>query len=124
MRLTFRAKQLIIVGATALALLLLILTGVLAERTVGEQLGAIEARYLPLLELGPQLDGDLERVRRAFQDAVAAQDADALNEARRLRDAFIGRLDAARGEIATGDATELRAAFDAYYDASLRLSRK
>src|SRR5437762_233787 len=62
-----------IVGASALAFVLLIGVGTVIERQVSRQLDSIEARYVPQVELGPQLDGALDRPRRGLQDGVASQ---------------------------------------------------
>ena len=67
----------IAVVATA-ALVAIALTGIVSAVQVSEKLEHIEAHHVPRVRLGPDLRADLERISRAFQDAVAAQDAESL----------------------------------------------
>ncbi len=117
-RWSFRAKLLAIVGATALAFVLLTLTNTLIEQRVARQLEVVQEHYVPKLTLGPALDGQFERLRRGFQDAVAAQDTELLAATRALKDGLIERLDRAQNAVPKGDAVRLRAAVEDYYGAA------
>src|SRR5713226_2400534 len=99
MRLSFRAKLTTIVGASAVAFLVLILASTLLSRRATQELITIEDRYLPRVELGPKLDTHFERLRRGFQDAVAARDLDALARTRELLRAFLDRLATAHDAV-------------------------
>src|SRR5258708_25507337 len=123
MRPTFRTKVMAIVGIAAFAFLLVISTGALMAKRVERQLGTIQARYLPKIDLEPQLESQFERIRRGFQDAVAIRDADALGESLAMKSGFLDHLAAARDAVESGQATALRAAFDAYCTAAYDVSR-
>src|ERR1700733_12136 len=110
MRITFRRKLLSIVGVAATALLLIIVASSLLAARVERQLAFIQRRYVPKVELQPQLEGQLERLQRGFQDAVAAHDLDALEATRDLKGALLERLEAAKGATEPADAAELRGA--------------
>jgi signal transduction histidine kinase len=122
MRVTFRTKLMGIVGIAWLAFVLLITTGALMARRVEGQLATIRERYLPRVELEPQLDGQLERIRRGFQDAVASRDADELAANRDLERHFLELIDAARGAIDPAEAAALRAALEDYCAAAHHVS--
>ena len=81
MRLTFRSKLLLIVGAASVAFALVIavsgIFGIREERS----LELLEETLVPRLELGPQLEGDLAQLTRGMQDAAAAQDPELLERA-------------------------------------------
>jgi hypothetical protein len=78
LRLTFRAKLLGIVGITGVAFVALVLAGAILGRRVEGELVTIQERYLPRVELAPELDGEFDHIRRAFQDAVAIRDVEGL----------------------------------------------
>jgi signal transduction histidine kinase len=124
MRLTFRVKLLSIVGVAAIAFLLLIGANALIAKRVDRQLAAIQGHYLPKVELQPQLEGQLERMQRAFQDAVAAHELDALSAPDEMRSTFLDHLAAAGDAVDASDALELRRAVDAYFDAASDVSRR
>jgi len=124
MRLTFRAKLMIIVSITAVAFVTLIVTGSLVAQRVAQQLATIQGRYLPKVELEPQLESQFDRIRRAFQDAVAIRDTDGLAVTRDLKRRFLEQLDAAGDAVDPTDAAALRSALDAHYAAAYDLSRR
>jgi signal transduction histidine kinase/DNA-binding response OmpR family regulator len=124
-RASFSAKLMGIFGAAALALTAMVTTSSLFTERVSRHLSAIEQRYLPRMELGHRLEDQFDGIRRSFQDAVAAQDRDALASTRALKDAFLLELAHARDVIDPATAVQLRAAFEDYYasahDVSSRL---
>jgi signal transduction histidine kinase/CheY-like chemotaxis protein/HAMP domain-containing protein len=121
---TFRGKLLAIVAASAITFVLLIGAGTLTERQVTRQLAIIEARYVPKLEVGPRLEGQLDRLVRGFTDAVASQDADALAATRGLITHFEELLSSANDAIDPADAAALRTAVEDYYSAAHEVSRR
>jgi signal transduction histidine kinase len=125
MRITFRVKLLGIVGIAAAAFLLIIVASSVVAARVERQLAFIQRRYVPKVELEPQLQGQLERLGRGFQDAVTAHDTDALDATRDLERDFLARLAAARDATEPSDAAELGSAVEVYwakgYDVSRRL---
>lgn len=124
MRLTFRAKLLIIVATSAIAFALLMATGAfLTNRTV-RQLEKIREHYIPIIELRPLLEADFEHISRGFQDSVAAQDIDALNRTRAIKDGFLARLTSMDGIIDPGHAAELRERMEDYYASGYEVSRR
>jgi PAS domain S-box-containing protein len=124
MRLTFRTTLMAIVGIATLALLLVILASSVAARQVERQLATVQGRYLPLVELEPQLTGAFERLRRGFQDAVAAHDTEALASVREFKDAFLARLDEAHGAVDPTDDAALRNALEEYYASAYDVSQR
>src|ERR1700722_11045116 len=125
MRLTFRVKLLSLVGIAAVAFALIIVASAAVAGRVERQLAFIQQRYVPKLELEPQLEAQLERLQRGFQDAVAAHDVDALEATRDLKNELLERLAAAKAATEPADAEELRRAVETYwihaYDVSHRL---
>jgi signal transduction histidine kinase len=124
MRLTFRVKLLSIVGVAAIAFVLLIGANAVIAQRVDRQLAAIQGRYLPKVELQPQLEALLEKMQRAFQDAVGAHDLDGLSAAEEIRARFLDHLTAAGDAVDTADAAELRRAVEAYYTAATDVTRR
>ena len=124
MRLTFRYKLLGIGAVTALAFIMLIVAGAVIAARVDAQLAAIQKRYIPRVELEPELDAQLERIERGFQDAVAAHDLDALAATRDLKDTFLRLLAASQDAVDPTEARELRASLDEYYAFALDVSRR
>ncbi len=115
MRWTLRARLRVILGVTAGALLFLaVLDGLMASR-VEEELDAIERSYLPLVELGPAAEGQFETLRRAFQDAVAAEDDEALEAASGLRDRLLAIVDRTPPIVDRASLAALRQQIVAYY---------
>src|SRR3954470_6527229 len=104
MNLTFRTKLSLLVGSAAAAFLVLIIVGTLSERQVEQQLATIQVRYVPKVELGPQLDNSFEHLRRGLQDAVATQDPDTLAGTRQSLIQFLDQLAAARDAVPATDA--------------------
>ncbi|MEO8179961.1 MAG: ATP-binding protein [Deltaproteobacteria bacterium] len=121
---TFRAKLLAIVGVAAFAFLILIGVSAVIANQVGEQLGAIQLRFVPRMELGPQLEGQFEQLRRALQDAVGARDGDALEGTRDQYELLVQRLAAAHGVLDREDAALLRGALAEYYQSAFDISRR
>jgi signal transduction histidine kinase/ActR/RegA family two-component response regulator len=124
MRYTLRTKLTVIVGVAALAFLVLIVSGMIITKRADRQLVDIQRRYLPKVELGPYLEGQFDRIRRGFQDAVAAHDSDELEATRKLRKEFLDRLEAAREALDPRDAAALRAALEDYYAAAYRVAAR
>jgi|HubBroStandDraft_1064217.scaffolds.fasta_scaffold07711_4 PAS domain S-box-containing protein len=124
MRLTFRGTLTAIVAIATLALLLVIVASSVAARRVERQLAKVQGRYLPLVELEPQLTAAFERLRRGFQDAVAAHDTEALASMGELKDAFLSRLDEAHGAVNPVDDAALRSALEDYYTSAYDVSQR
>ena len=121
---TFRAKLIAIVGVATLAFSITIGMSTIITNQVGEQLGAIQGRFVPKMETGPQLEAQFEQLRRALQDAVAARDGDALEGTRDQYDALLQRLAAAQEVLDAADAALLRSAIQEYYESAYELSRR
>src|SRR3954470_11751081 len=124
MNLTFRTKLSLLVGAAAAAFLVLIIVGTLSERRVERQLATIQVRYVPKVELGPQLENSFEHLGRGLQDAVATQDADTLAATRQSLLQFLEQLSAARDAVAPAEAAALRTAVQDYYSAAYDVARR
>ncbi|GEJ59547.1 methyl-accepting chemotaxis protein [Anaeromyxobacter diazotrophicus] len=96
---------LLVMGATDLAL------GARAITLLQE----LETERVPIVTSSRDLQEQLERLQRALQDAVAAEDLEAIAETAKLRDAFLARA----AEAASGDDRSppraVSAEFRAYY---------
>ncbi|HEU4579239.1 MAG TPA: response regulator [Polyangiaceae bacterium] len=121
---TFRAKLIAIVGVASLAFAVTIGVSTIINERVGAQLGAIQQRFVPKMETGPQLEAQFEQLRRALQDAVTAGDGDALEGTRDQYDALLQRLAAAHAAIDAADAAQLRSAIQEYYRSAYDISRR
>jgi len=124
MRITFRTKLGAIVGAIMLAFLALIVASTAIADRANRELVNIQERFLPRIELGPQLEGKLEHLQRALQDAVAAHDLEALEATVALKNDLLERFLAARGVITPGEAAALRSAVEDYYASAHDVSRR
>jgi CheY-like chemotaxis protein/signal transduction histidine kinase len=123
-RLTIRSKLGVIAGGAALTFAVLVIgTNFIATR-LERELETIQGRYLPKMDLGPQLAADLESARRGFQDAVAAHDLDALKETHDRKSAILERLAAARGYLDASQTTALTRAIEDYFGAAYDVSRR
>jgi signal transduction histidine kinase/DNA-binding response OmpR family regulator len=78
MRLSVRGKLFAIASTAAVALLVIVAASSIISGRVGGQIDEIRLRYVPRIGLRPQLQSQLERIARGFQDAVAANDKDRL----------------------------------------------
>jgi CheY-like chemotaxis protein/signal transduction histidine kinase len=123
-RLTFRGKLLLIVGATTVAFVALIVGSTVITMREDRRLVELERRLLPKLELGPQLESDFEGLRRGFMDAVAAQDAEALDKNREVLGRLLNRLAAARDAVDPTAAASLRTAIEDYHHTAHDISRR
>lgn len=124
MRFAFRNKLLGIVAVPAAAMVAILVGSSVLTARVERQVAQIQRRYLPLVELEPQLEAGLERIDRGFQDAVAAHDLDALDAMPETKKEFVERLDAARDATDPEAAGELRRALDDYFAKADRVSRR
>jgi len=113
-----------IVGSASVACIFFIVSGAVNERHVARQLANIQKRYLPKVELAPHLEHDLDRIHRLFQDAVAAEDYELLEETHALKDSFVERIKSARGAISPQDTQRLRVAFETYFGSAYDISRR
>jgi len=124
MRVSFRAKLLAIVGAAAVALLMLAVADAVITWQVESRITVLHQRYLPRVELGPKLSSDFVKLTRGLQDAVAARDTDALEATKELERAFVQHLEEARPALDAQDVTALRTGLEDYYQAAYDVSRR
>jgi signal transduction histidine kinase len=114
MRLTFRRKLNAFAGVAALAVALLFVTSAFSGERVERSMATIQERYIPKIELQPQLESQLERITRRYQDAVAARDAESLASVHDLESAFLETLAAVGDAVDREEANALRLALDDY----------
>src|SRR6185503_14486932 len=91
---------------------------------VTAHLATIRDHYVPQLEIGPQLESRFEALRRGLQDAVAANDQDALIATQEHKSRFLERLAAARGSLPAEVSATLRASIEGYYAVAYDVSRR
>jgi signal transduction histidine kinase len=123
-RLTLRTKMIIMVGMTVGSFLLLIVVGMVLHARVIKQLGEIRDSYLPMVELAPRVEGEFEHLRRGFQDAVAAQDIEALRATNEYREALMKILTSSGGSLEPKEISALKELVDDYYNAAFDLSKR
>ncbi len=123
MRATLRFKLLGIVGVSAACFIALIAVDTASRARSERELRVIRDTHVPRLEQGPRLNAQYERVRRSMQDAVAAQDREALAATDAAKEEFLRDLRAARLARPTDNAA-LAAAFGAYYAAASEVARR
>ena len=116
-RLQFRQKLRLAPTVAAVALGLIFATNLLLGIAVQRQQTRIQRGYYPSVQLSGQLTELLVSTQRALQDAAAANDPERLAVADSLRDAVVGALRAARGNVVMDHAEldSVQAAYTAYY---------
>src|SRR5262245_59383048 len=124
MKSSFRLKLLLSAGATALAFALVIGVNAVISQQHSARLIDVEQRLVPKLELGPELGTQFDQLRRSLQDAVAAQDAEALSLTKTRKERFLQTLESARGLVDPNQAAALRTAVEDYYQAAFDVSRR
>src|SRR5690606_19986215 len=92
MKLTFRAKLILIVGAATLSILVVMGASTLIGLQQTSELHEVEHRMVPRLELAPRLSIEFRQLRRSYQDAVAAQDEVALRGSSQIKEKLLRRI--------------------------------
>jgi signal transduction histidine kinase/CheY-like chemotaxis protein/HAMP domain-containing protein len=124
MRVTLRTKLAAIGFSTALAFVVVFVTSTVVTRRVDVQLSRVQERLIPKLTLGPQLERDFATLKRGYQDAVAAHDAEALERTRDLRDRILEQLDRGREVLDPAATAAFRVALAEYHEQALDVSRR
>jgi CheY-like chemotaxis protein len=121
---SFRSKLMAVFGTALLALVaVLVVSAVLGIRQ-SRALDDMQRRLVPKAELGPRVEGELEQLTRSMQDAVAAQDAGALEATIERRAAIFDLLGQAGAALEPSSAAAVRWAVQDYYDAARDVSRR
>ena len=115
---SLRARLFLIVGTAALSLLLMLVGSAIIGAQQTRDLQDVEQRLVPKLELGPRLEAEFDHLRQAMQDAVAAQDPQALEAVLERRNRIFDLVGSAHGVIDPGDAALLRWTLHDYYEAA------
>src|SRR6186713_1673127 len=113
---SLRTKLFLIVGTATLAVALVLATGMAMGARFSRDLNDVEARLVPKVTLGPRLEAEFERMRQAIQDAVAAQDAAALDATLDHRTKLFELIGSAGAALTPSDAAALRWAIQDYYE--------
>src|SRR5262249_7658927 len=121
---SLRGKLGVIVGTAAVSFLLLIGASSFIAHRVEQQLISIQGHYVPRVELGPQLETAFEQIRRAFQDAGAAHDSEALRQTAARKDRLLARLSSAESMLDPREVAAFRSAFADYYGLAYDLSQR
>jgi len=82
-------------GVTALGFVVLLGIQALLAKRMASQTTAIQEHYIPIIEYGPRLATDFEHLRRHLQDAVAAQDPEALSRTKDVHDHMVSDIQVA-----------------------------
>src|SRR5262245_8208296 len=91
-RLRFQTKILLLPVVAAMAFLAVILVTLVLGRQSDARLREIERGHFPALLASRDLTELLDRTQRAYQDAAAAQEAEAIAAGDALGARFVGRL--------------------------------
>ena len=121
---SLRARLFLIVGTAALSLLLMLVGSAIIGAQQTRDLQDVEQRLVPKLELGPKLEAEFEHLRQAMQDAVAAQDPQALDAVLERRNHIFDLIAATHGVIDPNDAALLRWTLHDYYEVARDVSRR
>jgi signal transduction histidine kinase/CheY-like chemotaxis protein len=124
MRLSFRGKLIAIAATAGGALVALAVAGLLTSVSTSRRLTELQDRYVPKLELAPKLEAQFEHLQRAFQDAVAAHDPDALAASESVKAVLMQQLSSAVPALTVGQIAALRSAMDDYYVSAHDVSRR
>src|SRR3989441_883717 len=124
MNLSFGWKLLALVATAGFALAALVLASAIIAQRVEGHLDDIRKHYLPKVGLRPQLQGQFERIQRAFQDAVAASDRDKLAGTVELKKEFLQQLAASSDAVEPGLAASLGQAVEDFHAQALVVSRQ
>jgi signal transduction histidine kinase/DNA-binding response OmpR family regulator len=123
-RATLRTKLLAILAVLTLAFAVLLVTSASSDARVEQQLRSIARQHVPDLTLGPKLGAQLGNLRRALQDAVSAEDAQALEDTHTLRDELLTQARMSERAGSPLDAAVFRAAVEEYYRVAYDVSRR
>jgi CheY-like chemotaxis protein/HAMP domain-containing protein len=121
---SIRSRLTLIVGTAALALSSMLVASAWIGAQQTRNLSDVEQRLVPKLALGPKLENEFERLRQGMQDAVAAQDAPALEATLEEQNRMFELIGAARGVIDLNDAALLRWALHDYAETARDVSRR
>ncbi|HWZ92451.1 MAG TPA: ATP-binding protein, partial [Polyangiaceae bacterium] len=121
---SLRGRLLLIVGTAALALSIMLVGSALIGAQQSRDLRDVEQRLVPKLELGPKLENEFDHLRQAMQDAVAAQDNDALEATQETRNRIVELIGEAHGVIDPSDAALLRWTLHDYYETAHDVSKR
>ena len=124
MRITFRDKLLGLAAVSATALVVIVTVSALSAARVDRQVEAIQRELLPRVGLQPKLEGDLERLQRAFQDAVGSHDRDALDATRARKTELLSDVAAAGAAVSPDVATVVRAEVEQYFASAYDVSKR
>ena len=121
---TFRTKLLAIFGAAILSLVAVLALSAVMAVEQNRQLDDVQSRLVPKAELGPRIEAGLERLSRAMQDAVAAQDSAALEATVEQRTALFELINRGGAAIDPASGAALRWAIQDYYETAHAVSRR
>lgn len=124
MRVTFRTKLLLLVGTALLALVVTLIGSALLGLGQSRELAEVEGRLVPRLEVGPRLEAEFERLSRSMQDAVAAQDPDALAATAEHKSRILELIRSAENALQASEAAAIRWAIEEYHDAARDVSER
>jgi CheY-like chemotaxis protein len=123
-QLSFRAKLILITGITAVGFMLTLGVVALSSLQQNSQLDNVEGRLVPKLEFRPRLESGFEHLRQSMQDAVAAEDLEALDRTRDGKNALLSLISSAEPVVSAGDSVALRHSINDYYAAAFDVSRR
>ncbi|HKQ71604.1 MAG TPA: response regulator [Polyangiaceae bacterium] len=118
MQITFRIKLLSIVAISMLALLAVVGGSALIGVRQTRDLADVEGRMVPRAKLGPELEGEFDRLSRTMQDAVAAQDAPLLGTTHGIKNRLFDVVSSSGNALDPREAAAIRWAVQDYYESA------
>lgn len=124
MKTTFRLKLFAIFGAALFALLAVLVASAAMGVRQNRELDQVQSQLVPKSELGPRVEASFERLTRALQDAVAAQDSNALEATQDQKTELFELLGGAGAALEPQAAASIRWAVQDYYQTAHEVSRR
>jgi methyl-accepting chemotaxis protein len=124
-RIGFKTKVLLLPAVAAVAFLALVGVNLVLGRENTASLAEIEKGHFPALLASRDLVDALEKIQRGYQDAAAAQDAEALKRIEPLRADFLRHIDELGATVGgRADVAGLKAAFTRYVEVAEATTKK
>lgn len=115
--LKFRYKLLVLPLLATIGFVVILVANSIMGARQEQRILMVEKGYYPSVQLSTDLDSTLKAVQRGLQDAVAASNAQAIDEVDKIHEAFDHSIESARGNpvLNRADLDALQASMDGYY---------
>ncbi len=124
MRFSFRVKLLSIVATSALAFCILVFVSIILTSQMVTETADIQKKYIPLLEYGPLIKIDFEKMQQGFQDSVAVQDLSALKDVLSKKEKLLSDLNLVNNVIDPNQIERIKKSINDYYIEAENISNR